>query len=106
VNEAMIRFTGSTACTVARADVKFDEGDALKHWLRAKPIDEPLQPEPAESPATAPAVSIVDTPKPATEMNPAATGSLRAALVNDLATRLNQKADDLQVRSTRLTTSS
>jgi flagella basal body P-ring formation protein FlgA len=100
VNEAMIRFTGSTACTVARADVKFDEGDALKHWLKSKQPGEPLPSELADAPTTTPVAAVMvvdDAPKPAIEANPVAAGSLRAKLLNDLATRLGQMPQDVQL---------
>ncbi len=36
VNLGRIRFVGSTVCTVARRDVQFDEGDALRQWVTAR----------------------------------------------------------------------
>jgi len=36
VNVAPICFSGATACTASRGDVKVDEGKALKEWIAAK----------------------------------------------------------------------
>jgi len=98
VNMAAIRLSGATRCTVARGDVQFDEGDALKKWLDArdpKPADQPTAAvaSPADTPPT-----IAVAPAPADgKTNPEPVRTLRAIVADDLATRLALPADTLQI---------
>jgi flagella basal body P-ring formation protein FlgA len=121
-NEAMIRFTGATACTVTRADVAFDEGEALAQWMAAENGN--LSATPDKLPASLPskiarATDATVTGKPGAlpvgaavqsdRLSGPAVGStpqqqanvpprsLRAMLLNDLATRLKLSPQSLQV---------
>ena len=62
VNLGIIRFAGSTACTVARSDVKYDDSTALQQWSDAKegkaraaasPLNGPTRMRPGGAPADA-----------------------------------------------------
>jgi flagella basal body P-ring formation protein FlgA len=106
-NEAMIRFTGATACTVKRGDIQFDEGEALSRWMDAKKAQSAAE---DVVPATQPAVVLpIGSPMPAGLSQAAAMNSilssksnfaprsLRALLLSDLATRLKLSPESLQV---------
>jgi flagella basal body P-ring formation protein FlgA len=106
LNQAMLRFTGATACRVSRADKTFDEAEALDTWLTGKPTTKrqshkELDPLPvAGTPvavAKAPTIdSILPGGSPANESQPAPR-SLKALLVADLATRIGLDSKDLQL---------
>lgn len=88
VNLAVIRFAGATSCTVRRSDVQFDEGEALRQWIAAREAGGTTAPPAAASPATAPTTAAVAAEE---------SRSLRRMLLDDLATRLNLPADQLQI---------
>lgn len=103
VNLAQIRLSGATKCTVARTDVKFNEGDALKKWLDAQDpqsakkqanssSDEALA-APIDSPPT---VAVAPAPGDR-KKRPEPVRTLRDQLTDDLATRLQLPADTMQV---------
>jgi flagella basal body P-ring formation protein FlgA len=84
VNLAVIRFAGTTACTVTRGDFANGERAALQQW-----IDERTAAAAAPAPATQPVAHEADAD--------AAVRSLRAMLLTDLSQRLNLPVERLQV---------
>jgi flagella basal body P-ring formation protein FlgA len=119
VNLGVVKFSGPTACTITRSDVKFDEQEALLQWARAK--EGPAAKEqtaakearlakgtPAAKGEAQLAVDHKTGPDlfPAEELNasPAAPAeeqppvrTLRDLLVEDLSTRLHVPANDLEL---------
>jgi flagella basal body P-ring formation protein FlgA len=107
VNLAVLRFAGATSCTVARADVKFDERSALDQWIANKelattkpalilaPTTKPTKPFVAADsiPATLPAAPTTLSNKPAEEK---AYKTLRDYIVADASERLSIPPDQLQ----------
>jgi flagella basal body P-ring formation protein FlgA len=94
VNMSGVRISGATTCTVARTDVKVDEGKALKEWAEAKadvsprtqvaPVELEAQPAAAKTPAP----QVLDD---------ARTRTLKEILMADLAARIALPAESLQV---------
>ena len=101
VNIAAINFVGSTACTVARSDVEFNEGEALQKWIDAR--------EPAGEPASAggsadatPALASAAIPATQPTVEPLAAElapyhNLRDLLTQDLAVRLGLPVETMQM---------
>ncbi len=96
VNMAAIRLSGAIRCTVARTDVRFDEGDALKKWLDAQNPKSPAQLAVAAPADTPPTIAVAPAPKDG-RANPEPILTLRTKIVEDLASRLALPADTLQV---------
>jgi flagella basal body P-ring formation protein FlgA len=113
VNLAVIRFAGATSCTVARADVKFDERSALDQWIAAKDqgnAKPPLIEAPTTQPVKAtvmPGAAVAKTPPVQASPAPLARQarvvaeakpykSLRDYLVSEVSERLNLPVDQLQ----------
>ncbi|MCC6424080.1 MAG: flagellar basal body P-ring formation protein FlgA [Phycisphaerales bacterium] len=109
VNLGVIRFSGATACTVSRADARYDEGEALQQWIDAQrgsnstpkapqtPQSQQIQQEqPPTTMPTTPVTPAVAAPvvKPESDRP---YRSLQQILVTDLAQRLGVSADSLQV---------
>jgi flagella basal body P-ring formation protein FlgA len=117
VNLATINFVGTTSCTIARGDVKYDEGTALQEWIDARqgkvattqPSQTMIAVAPARSPkveSAAPVIPVsmttaapahlepLPTPEPATQKS---LHTLREALVADASSRLGIAADTLQL---------
>ncbi len=109
INEAMIRFTGATTCTVKRADAKFDESDALSQWIGRE-----VAPKSVTFSDEIPAADVPETltrvvvPESSSRETAAATiGSpgqvesklrtLRSLLVDDISNRLGIARDQLQL---------
>lgn len=96
VNLASIHFAGSLSCTVGRADVRFDQGEALRAWIEARESagagpQPAMAPEPAAAkPVEAPAAVVVGP-----EASP--HRPLRQLLIDDLAARLKLPVESLQV---------
>jgi flagella basal body P-ring formation protein FlgA len=101
VNTASINFAGAASCTVARSDVQYNETDGLQKWIEAKEAAKNV----GSLSASAPAVSSTESStKPTVAAAPATTPAevaavktLRSALVQDIATRLNVPEESLQV---------
>lgn len=101
VNMGQIRLSGAARCTVARTDVRFNEGDALQKWLDArdpkpaKASDAPAEAvaSPLDSPAT---VAVAAAPADRKKM-PEPVRSLRDIVSDDLATRLQLPVDTMQI---------
>jgi flagella basal body P-ring formation protein FlgA len=97
INMASIRLVGSTRCTVNRADVRFNEGEALNKWLDANAPQKPQAPPAVASPIQAPP-TIAVAPAPAdAKKNPEPIKTLKDLLIADLAGRLQLPADTLQL---------
>lgn len=64
VNLGRVRFIGATVCTVARRDVHFDEGDALRQWVAAKESAHQTSQESTQTP-NAYAAAEASVPDPA-----------------------------------------
>lgn len=108
INEAMIRFTGATACTVSRANTTFNEGDALQQWITAKEsgkadvinddkaldaLVKTVEPAaPVVPTREAAAKSLLPSPQVDTKVR-----SLRNLLTDDVANRLGIARENLQV---------
>jgi flagella basal body P-ring formation protein FlgA len=94
VNTASINFAGAITCMVSRSDADLDDKNGLDQWIAARQgkSDDPSVSDPA-GPVIASAAS---SPKASSDpTSPVKT--LRQALVEDLALRLNISADALQV---------
>jgi flagella basal body P-ring formation protein FlgA len=101
VNTASINFAGAASCTVARSDVQYNETDGLQKWIEAK---EAARNVGSLSASAAVASSTESSTKPTVAAAPATTPAettavktLRSALVQDIATRLNVPEESLQV---------
>ncbi len=100
VNPAAIRLQGASRCTVARSDVRFNEGEALSRWLDAR------DPSPSTKPAVTAAGAPMQTPPTVVAVAPAPADRrqspepirrLRDLISDDIATRLQLPADTLQL---------
>jgi flagella basal body P-ring formation protein FlgA len=110
VNLAVIRFAGTTSCTINRSDVASDERASLQEWVNARAGNNP--PEPAAVKKAVSAVSQTPTdPKgvaqqaaaivPAKGTAAEAKGeyhTLRELLLADIAERLSVEPNSLQMK--------
>ncbi|WP_428938118.1 flagellar basal body P-ring formation chaperone FlgA [Fontivita pretiosa] len=97
VNLAAINFAGATSCTVARADVEYDQTEALRQWIHAREAAAATQPQ-ADDQTPVAARAERDQPGPSSassSQEPVQT--LRESLIADLARRLNLSPESLQV---------
>ncbi len=101
VNMGQIRLSGAARCTVARTDVRFNEGDALQKWLDARdPKPAKASDAPAEavaSPLDSPATVAVAAAPADRKKTPEPVRSLRDIVSDDLATRLQLPVDTMQI---------
>jgi len=86
VNLAVIRFAGTTYCTVTRGDFANGERAALQQWIDERAA---AAPAPAPTPTTMPVSREADADP--------SIRSLRSMLLTDLSQRLNLPIDKLQV---------
>jgi flagella basal body P-ring formation protein FlgA len=92
---ATINFAGAFECTVTRSDVAFDEQKALQEWASGKAN---AVPDAADVQATLATDAVTRQQQQLhSVVAPAATGTLRSLLVEDIATRLKLPVEDLQV---------
>jgi flagella basal body P-ring formation protein FlgA len=103
VSLATINFAGAMTCTVTRSDATFDENAALAAWARG---DDPTIA--GDGAAVQPAIAVDAVTRQQQRLRAAAQpsdgqaafvddGSLKAALVVDLAARLHLPAESLQM---------
>jgi flagella basal body P-ring formation protein FlgA len=89
---ATINFAGAFECVVTRSDVAFDEKKALQDWATGQIPD---------ASQTQVAIAVDAVTKQQQQLHsvvaPPASNTLRTLLIEDIATRLKLKADDLQV---------
>ncbi len=101
VNMAQVRLSGATRCTVARTDVRFNEGDALQKWLDARDPKSAKKDDAAADAVAAPIdppPTVAVAPAPADrKKSPEPVRSLREILSDDLATRLQLPVDTMQI---------
>src|SRR6185437_5546551 len=98
VNLGIVRFAGSTSCTVARSDVKYDETAALQQWVDAK------HGKPRSTSAVDTSAKLIATNPPTTEQATIAKSAaespvhtLRDLITADASVRLNVPVDQLQM---------
>lgn len=94
VNIATVNFVGAGSCTIARADVEFNEGQALQKWIDAHDGKDDVATLPATQPTTAPAASALAVSRAEKQSQ---TSTLRDLLITDLATRLQLPVESLQL---------
>jgi len=109
VNLAVIRFAGTTACTVGRSDIQLDERAALDQWIAARegkelPAAAAPTTKPAQVAATSaqPVLASASTPAAAAPAKALAAApkpfhTLRELLIADLADRTAVPADSIQM---------
>lgn len=103
VNLAVIRFAGTTSCTITRNDVPVDEHTGLQDWVDAR-----LGKNPAPPAVAAPQPVISQTPtgtaqtaavmQPALIKEPVENHALRTLLIADLAERLTLDPAAIQIK--------
>jgi len=103
VNLAQVRLSGAIKCTVARTDVRFNEGDALQKWLDAqdpKSAKKPAVPSSDEAVAapidTPPTIAVAPAPADR-KKTPEPVRTLRDLISEDLASRLQLASDTMQL---------
>ena len=96
VNLAIIRFAGSTRCTVARGDVKSDDATGLQQWADARSGKVQVA-TPLETQTPLPAAAVVAGAGSAKPHAGTESKSLRDLLVDDTAIRLNVPIEQLQI---------
>lgn len=96
INLAPLRFTGSTACTVARADAQVNEAAALQQWIDAKQGAAAHAPREDAASAAVPAAAAMPRPVPPAASS-AGVRTLRDVLAADLCQRLGVAPDALQL---------
>lgn len=97
VNMAAVRLRGATRCTVNRADVRFNEGEALTKWLDAHAPQKPAAQTAVATPIQAPpTVAVAPAPADA-RTSPEPVKTLKSLLITDIASQLQLPADTLQV---------
>ncbi|HEV7299657.1 MAG TPA: flagellar basal body P-ring formation chaperone FlgA [Tepidisphaeraceae bacterium] len=102
INLATLRFTGATSCRVARADVRFDETEAMMAWAKpnepmaVEAVDDLIMVAPSGTakPQATPAGHRLNGADDLVQTSPR---SLRAQLVSDLASRLSLDRANLQL---------
>jgi len=109
-NMAIVRLSGATRCTVARTDVRFNEGEALQKWLDARdPASAKAASDDAADSAVAAATgsagspinappTVAVAPAPADrKANPEPLRTLRDVLIEDYSSRIALPSDTLQI---------
>lgn len=91
INVARIRISGPLECTVSRADVNLNEGEALQEWVKSQEKSLPRVSEPVVQPASAIVQKHAKTPAP----DDSGIRSLRQLLEADLAVRLALNEDQI-----------
>jgi flagella basal body P-ring formation protein FlgA len=91
VNTASINFAGATNCMVSRSDVELEDKNSIDQWIAAR---EGKDADPSQTGPSGPGILASQT-SPKADSSP--VKSLRQALIDDLAVRLNIPADTLQV---------
>jgi flagella basal body P-ring formation protein FlgA len=113
VNLAVIRFAGTTSCTVNRGDVAVDERASLQEWVNAQRGGVGASQPDASKPTTVPSKTAAGTaslgsaqPAAAVQIaklqiekpEPKTNHTLRDLLVSDLAERLSLEPTSLQMK--------
>lgn len=94
VNTAAINFAGAITCMVSRSDVELDDKNSLDQWIAAR---EGKDTDPSQAGSAQPSLATVKTSPKADLDAQSPVKTLRQALIEDLALRLNIPADTLQV---------
>lgn len=106
VNLAVIRFAGTTHCTITRGDVASDERASLQDWVNAR-MAQGASTQPVLVAAKPQAAAVGGAAQTAAAVQPAASASaapigearsLRQLLIADLADRLSLDAANIQMR--------
>ena len=103
VNLAVIRFAGTTSCTIGRNDVALDEHTGLQEWVDARLGKNPapvavLRPQPIISQTPMETAQTAAVIQPARVAEPIESRALRTLLIADLSERLSLDPVSIQMK--------
>ena len=103
VNLAVIRFAGTTSCTISRNDVAVDEHTGLQDWVDARLGKNPAPPavvipQPIVSQTPTGTAQTAAVMQPALVKEPVENHALRTLLIADLAERLTLDPASIQMK--------
>lgn len=103
MNLAVIRFAGTTSCTIGRNDVALDEHTGLQEWVDARLGKNPApvaasKPQPIISQTPMETAQIAAVIQPARGVEPIESRALRTLLIADLSERLSLDPVSIQMK--------